>query len=164
MDTKTSSIDSTPLEALTPEVAVRDISPEAMRARVFAFEREQLKKPQVEIPVEHSFFPGGYARTIRVPAGTDLTGAVHKYSNFNILVSGELLIITENGPQRMVGPMSFLSPPGTKRVGTMLTDVVWTTIMPTDLTDPEAIVASMTTNDEAEYLAFAESLKLEGKQ
>lgn len=134
-----------------------------MRARVFAFEREQLKKPQVTIRVEHTFFPGGYARTIYVPAGTELTGAVHKYSNFNILVSGTLLIITEDGPKVMTGPLSFLSPPGTKRVGKMLTDVVWTTILMTDLTDIAAIEATLTMNDEAQCLAFTESLKLEGK-
>lgn len=134
-----------------------------MRVRVLAFEREQLKKPQVDIPVEHNFFPGGYARTIRVPAGTELTGAIHKYQNFNMLVSGELLIIAEDGPMHLKAPAQFWSPPGTKRVGQMITDVVWTTILATDLTDVAAIEAHFTTNSEAEYLAFTASLKLEGQ-
>ena len=133
-----------------------------LRVRVLAFEAEQLKKPQVDIPVEHNFFPGGYARTIRVPAGTEMTGAIHKYMNFNLLVSGELLIIAEDGPQHLKAPAQFWSPPGTKRVGQMLTDVVWTTILATDLTDVDAIVSHFTTNTEAEYIAFTESLKLEG--
>lgn len=139
------------------------ISQADMRARVLAFEQEQLKKPQVEIPVEHNFFPGGYARTIRVPAGTEMTGAIHKYQNFNLLVSGELLIIAEDGPMHLRAPAQFWSPPGTKRVGQMLTDVVWTTIFATDITDIPAILDHFTTNSEAEYLAFTESMKLEGK-
>jgi hypothetical protein len=139
------------------------ISQADMRTRVLAFEREQLKKPQVEIPVEHNFFPGGYARTIRVPAGTELTGAIHKYQNFNLLVSGELLIIAEDGPMHLKAPAQFWSPPGTKRVGVMLTDVVWTTLFATEMTDVPAILEHFMTNSETEYLAFNESLKLEGK-
>lgn len=141
--------------------AVTLTTPE-LRARVFAFEREMLKLPQVEIPVEHSFFPGGYARTIRVPAGTEMTGAVHKYPNFNLLVSGELLIIAEDGPKHLIAPAQFWSPPGVKRVGRMLTDVVWTTILATDLTDVEEITAKFTCNSEQEYLAFS-APTLEGK-
>lgn len=133
-----------------------------MRTRVLAFEQEQLKKPQVVIPVEDNFFPGGYARTIRVPAGTEMTGAIHKYQNFNLLVSGELLIIAEDGPKHLIAPAQFWSPPGTKRVGQMLTDVVWTTIFATELTDVEEIIATFTCNSEQEYLAFTESLRLEG--
>ena len=138
------------------------ITQEEMRRRVIDFEREQMKKPQIEIPVEHNFFPGGYARTIRVPAGVEMTGAIHKYQNFNLLVSGELLIIAEDGPKHLVAPAQFWSPPGTKRVGKMLTDVVWTTILATDLTDVEEITKKFTCNSEQEYLAFTESLKLEG--
>lgn len=138
------------------------ITAEEMRVRVLAFEQEQLKKPQVEIPVEHNFFPGGYARTIRVPAGVEMTGAIHKYPNFNLLVSGELLIIAEDGPKHLIAPAQFWSPPGTKRVGKMLTDVVWTTILATNLTDVAEITAKFTCNSEGDYLAFTESLKLEG--
>jgi hypothetical protein len=139
---------------------VPQISQAEMRVRVLAFEQEQLKKPQVEIPVEHNFFPGGYARTIRVPAGTELTGAIHKYQNFNLLVSGELLIIAEDGPMHLKAPAQFWSPPGVKRVGVMLTDVVWTTVLATELTDVDEIKAKFTCNSEHEYLAFIESLKL----
>lgn len=139
------------------------ISQADMRVRVLAFEREQLKKPQVEIPVEHNFFPGGYARTIYPLAGTEMTGAIHKYQNFNLLVSGELLMIAEDGPMHLKAPMQFWSPPGIKRVGVMLTDVVWTTILATDLIDVDEIRAKFTCNSEQEYLAFTESLALEGK-
>lgn len=133
------------------------ISPGELRARMFEFERGQAKKPQVEIRVEHTFFPGGYARTMYVPAGTDITGAIHKYENFNILSEGEVLVLTESGPQRLKAPFSAMAPPGTKRVGTTLTDVVWTTIIATELTDVALIEASLVTNSEAEYLAFVEA-------
>lgn len=148
------------MSAAIVELNAAPITQAEMRVRVLAFEQEQLKKPQVEIPVEHHFFPGGYARTIRVPAGTELTGAIHKYKNFNLLVSGELLIIAEDGPQHLVAPAQFWSPPGTKRVGLMLTDVVWTTILPTELTDVEEITKQFTCNSEQDYLAFTESLQL----
>ena len=149
-------------ELATIVVGGAPITAAEMRMRVLDFEREQLKKPQVEIPVEHNFFPGGYARTIRVPAGVEMTGAIHKYQNFNLLVSGELLIIAEDGPKHLIAPAQFWSPPGTKRVGKMLTDVVWTTILATDLTDVAEITAKFTCNSEQDYLAFTESLKLKG--
>jgi hypothetical protein len=133
------------------------LSPQELRARMFEFEAHQKQKPQVEIRLDHVFFPGGYARTMYVPAGTDITGAIHKYPNFNILVSGEVLVVTESGPQHLKAPFSAMAPPGTKRAGQTLTYVVWTTILATDLTDVALIESTMVTNSEEEYLAFIES-------
>ena len=149
------------MDDLTPFFPMQDDS--IQRAEVFAFEREQMKKPQIELRVVIHRSPGIHARELHIPAGTDITGAVHKYENLNILSAGEMLVTTENGMEHVKAPFTCVSPPGTKRAARTLTDCVWTTILGTDETDPEKVSELFTTNDEQEYLAFAGILNIEGK-
>jgi hypothetical protein len=134
-----------------------------LRARVLAFEQQQLQKPQVALKVVHHFAHNVVARELHIPAGLDLTGAIHKYANLNTLSQGEMLIATESGLLHVKAPYTVVSPPGTKRAATTLTDCVWTTYLGTNETDIEKIEAEFTTNSEQEYLAFAGVLTLEGK-
>ncbi len=138
------------------------ISVDDLRARVFEFEREQLKKPQVALRVVIHRAPGIHARELHIPAGMDITGRVHKYENLNILSQGEMLVTTENGIEHVKAPFTCVSPAGTKRAATTLTDCVWTTVLGTDEIDPDKVEELFTTNDEIGYLAFVESLKIEG--
>lgn len=133
------------------------------RAKVFAMEREMLKQPQAEIKVVHHFSPGLYARELHIPEDVFLTGAIHKFTNMNILSQGEISVLTENGIVRVQAPFTVVSPPGTKRIAYTHTDCVWTTFFPTDETDVEKIVAMFTTNDEQEYLTHNEMLLLKGE-
>ncbi len=139
------------------------LSASDMRARVFDFEREQAKKPQVELRVEHYYAHGVAARELHAPAGIEITGAVHKYANINTLSKGEMLVTTENGIEHVKAPFTVVSPPGTKRAALTLTDCIWTTYFGTTETDPDKIVALFTTNSEQEYLEFSKTLNLEGK-
>ena len=146
------------MEILKPESAPL----EDARRRVFELERHMLAMPQIELEVKHYFANGVYARELHIPKGTVLTGRVHKFENLNILSKGDLSVLTEDGVKRIQAPCTIVSPPGTKRVAIAHEDCVWTTILATAETDPEAIEAAFTTNDEQEYLAFRESLKLQG--
>lgn len=117
----------------------------------------------IELPVVHHFSRGVYARELRIPAGTTLTGKVHKFENLNILSQGEMSVSTENGVERVMAPFTIVSPPGTKRVAYAHTDCVWTTIHGTSETDLEKIEAEFVTDTHKSYLEFCEKLKLEGE-
>lgn len=133
-----------------------------LRARVAQFEKEQLMKPQVELKVFHHFAHGVAARELHIPAGTELTGAIHKYANMNTLSMGKMLLVMEDGLYYVEAPYTVASPAGTKRAALALTDCIWTTYFGTTETDPEKIVGMFTTNDEQEYLSFSGHLQLEG--
>lgn len=117
----------------------------------------------IDLHVVHHFSKGVYARELHIPAGTTLTGKVHKFTNLNILSKGEISVSTESGIERVSAPYTVVSPPGTKRVAFAHTDCIWTTIHGTDETDLEKIEAEFVTDSHKSYLEFCENLKLEGK-
>lgn len=133
-----------------------------LRSKVFELERTQLAMPQVDIKVTHRTGPGFIERTIEIPAGTSLTGAIQKFGNINHVTKGAMNVLTANGVMEDIrAPWCEITPAGTKRVGFAYEDTVWTTVFITDLTDPEQVVEHFTTNNEQEYLAF-KNLALEG--
>lgn len=96
-----------------------------------------------DLPVFHHFAPGVYAREMRIPAGVLVTGKIHKTTHLNIVSAGELTVWTEDGMKRIRAPFTFVSKPGTKRVGLAHEDTVWTTIHATNETDLEKIEAEV---------------------
>ena len=127
-------------------------------------ERSMLQMPQVPLVHIDHFSPGVYARELRIPKGVTLTGRIHKYTNLNILAKGSIAVTMEDGQVHVIHAGEIVvSPPGTKRIATTIEDCVWITILGTDETDTDKIEQHFTTNDEAEYLAFAETLKIEGE-
>lgn len=110
----------------------------------------------------HHFAPGLYARELHIPQGMTLTGQIHKFKNLNILSKGTMLVSTENGIVEVSAPFTVVSPAGTKRIATALTDCVWTTILATNETDVPTIEKLFVTDDENEWLVFsgANQLKL----
>jgi len=97
--------------------------------------------PQVDLTAhtKHHFAPGIYVRELFIPAGTILTGAIHRFEVMNILVSGSIRVTTDAGVQTLTGPMVFNSKAGSKKAGFALTDVVFLNVHPTDLTDVDEI-------------------------
>jgi hypothetical protein len=121
---------------------------------VMLMEDEMRKHPQLPIPVRHIFSKGLCAREITIPAGSVLTGKIHKYENLNILSAGEMDVLTEDGVVRVKAPFTIVSPPGTKRIARTHTECVWTTIIATTETNIEKIEAMFTAETEAEYQEF----------
>lgn len=113
----------------------------SMRDKVLRLEQELLKGEPIELPVNHHFAKGLYARELFIPAGTVLTGKIHRFEQINIISQGEISVLTEEGIVRIKAPYTLVSPPGTKRVGYAHEDTVWTTIHPNpdDETDLEAL-------------------------
>ena len=112
------------------------------------------------MPLVHTFSDGIYVRQISIPAGTLLTGKIHKHDHPNFLLKGKAIVVTEDGEDEYVAPLSMISKAGTKRAVYAVTDLVWTTIHhnPTntqDLDELENIVIAPS------YAEFDKFLKLE---
>jgi len=108
---------------------------------IYRLEGALLQLPQVDMPVQHEFCAGLYARTMHIPAGTVLTGAVHREESFFLVRKGDLIVSTDTGPKRLgAGDMS-ISRINTKRAGIALTDVEVTTFHanPNNEQDPQAL-------------------------
>ena len=143
------------------ELTTQQEQQDALRSKVLDLEGRMLQLPQLDLKVVHHFSNGVYARELHIPAGTILTGAIHKFENLNIMSKGDMTIVTETGPMRVQAPFTVVSPPGTKRVAYAHTDTIWTTVFGTHDKDPEAIVDFFTTRSEAEYLEHRKTLGLE---
>lgn len=140
--------------AIKEVIEVKSLGDLSPREIVNALELEMLKHPQLELPVTHRFAPGIYARELFIPAGTFLTGKIHKYEHLCIMSQGDMTVLLETGLRRVQAPFTCVSPPGTKRIAYAHENTIWTTIHPTMETDIEKIEQLLTAADEAEYLTF----------
>lgn len=95
----------------------------------------------VEMTLEHHFADGIYGRELFVPAGSLITGKIHRHCTLNVLVQGDITVTTPEGLRRIQAPAVFVSPPGTKKVGFAHTDVRWLNVHPTKLKDLASIEA-----------------------
>ncbi len=98
---------------------------------------------QADVPTEHTFGPGFYARTIRLEAGCTLTGKIHATEHIFMLTKGEMTLVTEDGRQRVKAPFQAVCRPGLKRAGYAHTDSVCTNVHITEQTDLLALEADL---------------------
>jgi hypothetical protein len=130
-------------------------------------EIERLSKEHgvlMELPIEHHFSKGVYAREMRMPKGVMVVGKIHKHQNLNILSAGEVSVLSVDGVKRVKAPYTFVASPGAKRVIYAHEDAVWTTIHGTDLKDVEKIEDEFIAKnyDEVVEIAAEHKLKLKG--
>ena len=90
-------------------------------------------------PASHYHAPGIYGRQLFIPEDQLIVGKIHKHAHFNHISHGVIDVVTEFGYARYVGPTTFISEPGTKRVVYAHTDTLWTCVHATDETDLEKI-------------------------
>ena len=140
-------------DSTAPEVTVSGEGggvPESLRDRLLAvagqddlswMEKVSLlagkfhEQEQVECPVKSRFAPGVYLREIFMPAGSFVIGKIHKTEHFNIIQSGRVVLIDDEGSRVLEGPCTFVSKAGVRKVLYIETDCVWSTVHPTDETD-----------------------------
>lgn len=135
------------------------LAPVPTREQIERLEAAMRELPPVEIPPRHYFADGLYAREITIPAGTLVTGKIHRTEHLNIVSKGDITVWTEDGMKRVRAPFALVSRPGTKRVGYAHEDTVWTTIHATRETDLEALERELI---EPAALIEGESLKCLG--
>lgn len=93
-----------------------------------AIEDHLLTLPQVDPSTSHHICDGVYLRKIIIPKGCTATGAVHLTETLDILVYGDLTVVTEKGKKRVNQPGSiFVSQPGLKKVAYAHEDTMWIT-------------------------------------
>lgn len=135
--------------------------PGSVREKLYSMQEAIGVLPEIECPLQHVFAPGVYARTIFIPANGVLVGKIHKHKHLNILSQGVVMVLTESGGvEKLVGPLTMVSEPGTKRAVFALTNVVWTTIHLTNETDPVKIEDEVIAKTYEEYEQFVLAQKL----
>lgn len=135
------------------------------RDEILLFEQELRKFEALDLPLQHTFAPGSYARTIAVPAGTFAVGKIHKHAHLNIVSRGLVTVVTEFGRETIDArglPVIFTSQAGSKRVVYAHTDVVWTTVHLTESTNLADIEREIIASDyeELDGLLASEVQKL----
>lgn len=135
------------------------------RDSLLRLEQALRRLPQVEIEPAHTFAKGLYARTITIPKGTVLTGKIHKHSHLNVILRGDISVLTEHGVQRFTGPCVLVSSAGIKRAGYTHEETVWMTVHATEQTDLKALEDELiapsfdaldATTVDADYVALLE--------
>lgn len=129
-----------------------------------AFVKENGLEIDAEKLTKHWFAPGIYARELLIPAGTCLTGKIHKGAHLNIISQGRISVLTEHGIKTLEAPCTLVSDAGIKRVGFAHTDTVWTCIHanPDNCTDME-VLESRYISPSFEALTKTEPDKLEAQ-
>jgi hypothetical protein len=133
-------------------------------AQLYALQAALGDMPDIECPLQHVHAPGVYARTIQLPAGSVVVGKIHKHAHINILSQGDVFVLTEGGGiERLRGPITMVSQPGTKRAVYAMTDTTWTTIHLTDKTDLAQIEDEVIAKTYEDYEAFCRT-RIEGEK
>ena len=126
-------------------------------------EAELLKLPQLDCPLTHKFAPGVYMREILMPAGSFIIGHEHKTEHFNVVLSGRARVMMDGVVEEIVGPCTFVSKPGVRKVLYILEDMRWATVHPTRETDLDKLDRKLIRKSEAWLSANEMKQLMEGK-
>lgn len=118
---------------------------EEFQKRVQELETEAPHKPEHR----HFFGSGTYGREAFMPKGVVMVGSIYTEPQINILIRGVVFVATENSIKLLEGPQIFVSDPNTKKVGYVVEDMQWITIMSRDnsVVDPAVILKTHTAED-----------------
>ena len=133
-----------------------------MREKVDRLESALCALPQVDCPVRHYFAAGMYAREMTIPAGTVVTGAVHKFENIIVVSMGRLQIVTETGTREVKAGDTIICKPGMKNAVVALEDSRWTNFLPNpdNITDTDKLTELYTESKACELLGGAQNKQL----
>jgi hypothetical protein len=125
------------------------VESEIVLDKIRQLEEVMLQLPQVDFQTSHLIHGGMYARTIFIPAGTAIVGALTKLDNI-VIFNGDITVTTDDGSRRFAGFHVLPANKGRKRVGIAHADTYWTTLIKTDAKTNEDAEEEMT--DEASRL------------
>jgi hypothetical protein len=114
--------------------------------------------PQAAVRSVNHHAPDVCVREGFIPAGTIVTGRMHRHAHLCILASGTIEVSTDNGMQRLTGPLVIHSEAGTKRIAHAITDVVWYAIHATNETDEAKLIDELTYPEPVAFGAHTLSL------
>lgn len=117
--------------------------------KVHRLETQLRDLEQVSIRTDHHLHAGLYSRTIRIPAGVMITGALIRISTL-LIVSGHVLVFTGGEPLELCGYHVIPGQAGRKQVFVAHADTYLTMLFATTATTVEQAEAEFT--DEANLL------------
>lgn len=147
------------------EVAPVELPRMPTLAQIHALEDVLFSGPTIDMDpnTSHHFADGLYGRELFIPAGTILTGKMHRGRHLNVLAQGDITVWTEDGMKRLQAPAVIVSEPGTKRVGYAHTDTVWITIHASEETDLAALEAELIVPEPKRQLTATPALTTDGE-
>jgi hypothetical protein len=124
------------------------------------------EQPQIDIPVNHYFAGGVYARQMIAPANSVFTGKIHKTQHLAMLVSGTMIISGGDAYDKYTGPVMFVSNPGDKRAGIAITDCTFITFHSIEEKPIEELEKELVVDSIEEYNNYMKTLEkpVENKQ
>ena len=134
----------------------------SMRDKVDRLEAAVCALPQVDCPVRHYFAPGLYAREMTIPAGTVVTGAVHKTDNLIVVSMGRLQIVMADGTREVKAGDTIICQRGMKNAVVALEDARWTNFMhnPDNITNLDTLAEIYTESPACELLGGGQNKQL----
>jgi hypothetical protein len=132
---------------VSSQFSIQPMSSDAV-ARVAELEQRILALPQVEIHTQHILHAGMYSRTITIPAGVVLTGALIKRATL-VIVSGDVLVSRGDAEGlRITGTEVLLASAGRKQAFVAYADTTVTMIFPTSAATVEEAEVEFTDDTE----------------
>jgi len=98
-------------------------------------------------PVTHRFADNCYLREIFMPKGTLIIGKIHATQHFNVILKGDVTVLTATGVERLSAPYTFISEAGTQKVVAVHSDCIWQTLHVTDSKDLDEIESQVIVED-----------------
>ena len=131
----------------------------SMRQKVERLQEVMSAQEQFEPITTHTFHAGMYCREVFRPADVLVVGKVHKKEHFYLIVSGTVLITTDDSAQMVTGPKLLCCSPGTKRAVYAVTDALCMTFHVVDATTVEAAEAELVEDDPTTMFALGNTIK-----
>lgn len=117
---------------------------------------------QAELETKHYFAHGTYTRELFLPAGTILTGKIHRYSCINIVVKGRIAVVTDEGDFEIAAPHVFVSGAGVKKAAYVLEDTIWINVHPWEGEEDLELIEEKIISPSYEALEMEEDLICHG--
>ena len=108
-------------------------------------------------PLKHTFADGVYIRQMDMQADSMVVGAVHNHLHVWFLLTGHLMVITEDTTEEFIAPCYVLATPGSKRVIYAMEDSIFVNIHKNphnikDIKKLEDDLVSLTFEDYEKYI------------
>lgn len=148
------------VEQQTLEKPATQLDGDAYRDTIEQVEAKLLTVPQVECPLRHMFAPNVYLREVTMPKGSVIIGHEHKTEHFNIVLKGSANVVVDGVSEYIEAPCIFVSKAGVRKVLTILEEMVWATVHPTDKTEMADLEEELIIKSES-FLEHSKSLENE---
>ena len=114
-----------------------------------------------EFPLKHSFADGIYIRQMSMKKDSVVVGAIHNHLHVWFLLTGKILVITEETEEEFISPCYVVSTPGVKRVICAVEESIFVNIHknPSNTQDLNKLEAEIVSKNYKEYEKYINKKK-----